>query len=203
MTLAGDHTGREQLLRRGRILEAVTLGWNVVGIVVLAVASVAAGSVALAGFGLDSLIEIGASIVVLWELADSHPDRQRAGLRLIGVAFALLAAYLAAQSAWALIAHHVARPSGTGIAWTAATAAGMLALAYGKDRAGTRLNNPVLTTEARVTVVDAVLSLAVLVGLVLNARLGWWWADPVAGLVIVGYALAEARHSLAGPGDDG
>ena len=88
------------LLRRGRILEGVTLGWNVAGIAVLAVAAVAARSVALAGFGLDSLIEIGASTVVLWELSGSGEERQRRALRLIGGAFVALAAYLTVQSVW-------------------------------------------------------------------------------------------------------
>ena len=91
------------LLRRGRILESVTLGWNVAGIAVLAAAAVAARSVALAGFGLDSLIEIGASVVVLWELSGSGQDRQRRALRLIGGAFVALAVYLTIQSVLVLV----------------------------------------------------------------------------------------------------
>ncbi|MDQ2851645.1 MAG: cation transporter [Actinomycetota bacterium] len=196
-TSAGSYPEhRVVLVRRGRVLEALTLGWNVVGIVVLAVAAVTAGSVALAGFGFDSLIEIGASTVVLWELAGSHRGRQRTGLRLIGAAFALLALYLGAQSVWALSTHHIAGTSATGITWTTATAVVMLALAYGKHRTGTALNNPVLTTEARVTVIDAILAVAVLAGLVLNAGFGWWWADPAAALLVVGYAGKEAAHLL-------
>jgi hypothetical protein len=91
------------LLHRGRVLEGITLGWNVAGIVVLEAAAVAARSVALAGFGLDSLIEIGASTVVLWELAGPGADRQRRALRLIGGAFLALAAYLAVQSVIVLV----------------------------------------------------------------------------------------------------
>jgi hypothetical protein len=91
------------LLHRGRVLERITLGWNVAGIVVLEAAAVAARSVALAGFGLDSLIEIGASTVVLWELAGPGADRQRRALRLIGGAFLALAAYLAVQSVIVLV----------------------------------------------------------------------------------------------------
>ena len=91
------------LLRRGRILEGITLGWNVAGIAVLAVAAVTARSVALAGFGLDSLIETGASTVVLWELAGTGEDRQRRALRLIGGAFLALAAYLTVQSVLVLV----------------------------------------------------------------------------------------------------
>jgi divalent metal cation (Fe/Co/Zn/Cd) transporter len=148
---------RSALLTRGRLLEAATLGWNVVGIVVLAVAAIRAHSVALAGFGLDSLIEIGASTVVF--ATGYHPQ-----------------------------------PSPLGIVWTAVTAAAMFALAAGKRRTGKRLNNPVLITEGRVTVIDGLLACAVLLGLALNATIGWWWADPLAGLVIVYYAIREAKE---------
>ena len=188
------------LLRRGRALEVITLGWNVAGIVVLAVAALGARSVALAGFGLDSLIEIGASTVVLWELSGTGEDRQRWALRLIGVAFAALAAYLAVQSTVVLAAGHRAGPSVLGIAWTAVTAAAMFALAAGKARTGRALGNPVLSTEGRVTLVDGILASAVLAGLALNAGAGLWWADPLAALVIVYYALREARAIfLPGP----
>lgn len=181
------------MLRRGFLLEYTTLGWNVVGIVVLAVAAVAARSVALAGFGLDSLIEIGASVVVIWELSDVGGARQRRALSLIGAAFVLLAFYLLIQSTWVLVAAFHPRHSPLGIVWTAATATAMFALAAGKTRTGAALGNPVLSTEGRVTLIDGVLATAVLVGLVLNAGLGWWWADPAAGYVLVFYAAREAR----------
>jgi divalent metal cation (Fe/Co/Zn/Cd) transporter len=189
---AGEEAGRRALLRRGFALEWATLGWNVVGIVVLAVAAVAARSVALAGFGLDSLIEIGASTVVLWELSGTGAARQRRALRLIGGAFALLALYLLGQSTWVLAAGYRPRPSLPGIGWTAVTAAVMFALAAGKSRTGSALGNPVLRTEGRVTLVDGILATAVLTGLALNAALGWWWADPAAGYVLVCYASREA-----------
>ncbi len=189
-------TDSADLLRRGVNLERVTLGWNVVGIVVLAVAAVAARSVALAGFGLDSLVEIGASTVVLWELADSSHARQQRALRLIGLAFLALAAYVTVQSVVVLATGYHARHSPAGIAWTAMTAAVMFALAGGKARTGRALGNPVLTTEGRVTFVDGLLATAVLLGLALNAALGWWWADPLAGFVIVFYGLKEARAVL-------
>jgi hypothetical protein len=98
LVLPADSAARGGLLRRGFALEFVTLAWNVAGIAVLAIAAVAARSVALAGFGLDSLVEIGASTVVIWELSGTGAERQRRGLRLIGYAFAALAAYLLAQS---------------------------------------------------------------------------------------------------------
>jgi divalent metal cation (Fe/Co/Zn/Cd) transporter len=192
-----DPVRRSCLLRRGLRLEYATLAWNVVGVAVLAWAALSAHSVALAGFGLDSLIEIGASTVVVWELTGTGEDRQRRALRMIGGAFALLAAYLAVQSTVVLVTGHHAGRSVAGILWTGVTAAVMFALAFGKARTGAALNNLVLRTEGRVTCIDAILASAVLVGLALNAAFGWWWADPAAGYVLVYYALREAREIFA------
>ena len=189
-----DEMTRRALLRRGFALEYATLAWNVVGIVVLAVAAVSARSVALGGFGLDSLIEIGASTVVIWELSGTAEARQHRALRLIGVGFVLLAAYLLVQSTWVLAAGLHPHHSILGIGWTAVTAVVMFGLAAGKARTGRALNNPVLQAEGRVTLIDGILALAVLIGLVFNAALGWWWADPVAGYVLVFYALREVRE---------
>lgn len=195
MTLA-DSAARGVLLRRGFALEYVTLAWNVAGIVVLAISAIAARSVALAGFGLDSMIEIGASMVVVWELSGTGPERRRRALRLIGYAFAALAVYLLVQSTVVLAIGYHPRHSVLGIAWTAVTAAVMFALASGKARIGRALDNPVLRTEGRVTMIDGILAVAVLLGLVLNARIGWWWADPAAGYVLVYYAAREVREIL-------
>jgi hypothetical protein len=187
----------DALLRRGRALECVTLGWNVVGVAVLTVAAAGSRSLALAGFGLDSLIEIGASAIVLWELSGVGEVRRRRALRLIGAAFLALAAYLVGQAAVVVITAHHAGRSPLGLAWTAATAAVMWALAIAKKNTGGRLANVVLITEARVTRVDAILALAVVCGVGLDAAFGLWWADPLAGLVIVGYAVREARSAFA------
>jgi len=194
-----DERTRLGLVRRGFALEWATLCWNVAGIVVLAVAAVAARSVALAGFGLDSLIEIGASTVVIWELSGTGEERQRRGLRLIGCAFAALAVYLLVQSTVVLAAGYHPRHSPLGIGWTAATALVMFALAAGKARTGRALGNPVLLTEGRVTVIDGILAVAVLLGLILNAAAGWWWADPAAGYVLVYYAAREVREIFSDP----
>jgi divalent metal cation (Fe/Co/Zn/Cd) transporter len=191
---AGDDGARRALLRRGFALEYATLAWNVAGIVVLGIAAASARSVALAGFALDSLIEIGASIVVIWELSGTGEQRQRRGLRLIGGAFAALAVYLLAQSTVVLTTGYHPRHSVPGIIWTAVTAVAMFALAAGKSRTGRALGNPVLRTEGRVTLIDGILATAVLLGLVLNAALGWWWADPAAGYVLVCYAAREVRE---------
>jgi divalent metal cation (Fe/Co/Zn/Cd) transporter len=171
----------------------------VAGIIVLAFAAITARSVALAGFGLDSLIEIGASVVVVWELSGSGEDRQRRALRLIGFAFASLALYLFTQSTAVLIAGYHPHHSVPGIAWTAVTAAVMFGLAAGKAGTGRALGNPVLRTEGRVTTVDGILAVAVLAGLALNATAGWWWADPAAGYVLVYYAAREVREIFSPP----
>ena len=146
----------------------------------------------LLGFGLDSVIEIGASIVVIWELTGTGEERQRLGLQLIGWAFVALAAYLLVQSATALISGHHATPLLGGIGWTALTAVAMFALAFGKSRVGRKLSNPVLVTEGKVTMIDGILATSVLVGILLDYLLGWWWADPLDALVIVFYAAREA-----------
>ncbi|MGH2910707.1 MAG: cation transporter [Solirubrobacteraceae bacterium] len=191
-----EQADRRRLLRRGLRLEYTTLAWNVVGVIVLAIAAVAASSVALVSFGLDSLIEIGASIVVVWQLTAAGAARQRPALRLIAVAFVAIAAYIAAQASYVLVAGDRAHPSAAGIGWTALTCVVMLALAGGKARTGAALGNAVLLTEGRVTLVDAYLAAAVLAGLILNAVAGWWWSDPAAGYVIVFYAIKEARAAF-------
>jgi divalent metal cation (Fe/Co/Zn/Cd) transporter len=161
------------LRQRGLRLEYATFGWNVVGSVLVLVAAVYARSVALAGFGLDSVIEIVASLVVVWQLQETSAiERERRALRVIGVAFLLLAAYIAAQSIYVLMANAHPRHLLLGIVWLALTAAAMFALAAGKRATGRALGNRVLQTEARVTVIDGLLATAVLIGLILNAAIG-------------------------------
>jgi divalent metal cation (Fe/Co/Zn/Cd) transporter len=155
-----------------------------------------ADSVALASFGLDSLVEVLASLVVIWQLKGVPGERDRRAMQVIGGAFALLAVYVALQSARTLFGGSHPGTSVLGTTWVATTVAAMLLLAAGKHRTGTRLLNVVLTTEARVTLIDAYLAASVLLGLILSAALGWWWADPLAALVIVGYALKQSRESL-------
>jgi divalent metal cation (Fe/Co/Zn/Cd) transporter len=153
------------LLRRGIRLEYATLAWNVVGSVIVLIAALPARSVALAGFGLDSLIEIVASLVVVWQLKGIHDDREQKAMRIIGVAFLVLAAVIAIQSSVVLATGFRPHHSPLGIAWLALTAGAMFALAYGKHRTGRGLGNRVLQTEARVTLIDGYLASAVLVGL--------------------------------------
>ncbi len=184
-----------KLVQRGLWLEYVTLGWNVVGVGIVAWAAVLARSVALAGFGLDSLIEIVASVVVVWQLRGSNAHRERTALRLIASAFGVLVVYIVGQLVVTLLTRTHPQPSAGGVVWLALTLVTMLLLATGKRVTGNQLGNAVLQTEGRVTLVDAYLAGAVLLGLLLNALLGWWWADPLAGLVIVYYGVKEARHA--------
>ncbi|MBS0559743.1 MAG: cation transporter [Proteobacteria bacterium] len=155
-----------------------------------------AGSAALIGFGLDSLIEIGASTVVLWQLTGTARNREPAALRLIGVCFLALAAYVLLQSGWTLATGKRPAPSPAGMAWLALTCAVMAWLAWAKRATGRSLGNTVLVAEARVTLIDAALAASVLAGIALNAALGWWWADPLAGLMIVVYGAIEGCAAL-------
>jgi divalent metal cation (Fe/Co/Zn/Cd) transporter len=186
------HWRREALLRRGLRLEYATLGWNAVEIGFLIYAAVVARSVALAGFALDSMIEIFASLVVVWQLTgtgEAHGERR--AVRLIGLAFFALAIYIAAQIAATLALGIRPDSSPLGIAWLAGTCLVMLGLAAGKARTGAELGNPVLSAEARVTLVDASLAAGILAGLLLNALAGWWWADIGAGTIVIVYGVRE------------
>lgn len=129
-------SSQAQLLKRGLLLEYLTLGWNVVGVVLIFFAARVARSVALAGFGLDSLIEIFASVVVVWQLTGVDRNRERRALRLIGAAFFALAFYVLVQSGYVLAAQVHATPSPGGIGWLALTVVAMLSLAYGKRDTG-------------------------------------------------------------------
>ena len=194
--IANAPTTHARLLRRGLRLEYATLAWNVVGGVVLLAAATAVGSLALAGFGIDSVIEIVASAVVVWQLKGTAGDgRDRLALRIIAAAFALLALYIAAQAVGTLLVADHPGTSAVAIAWLALTVVAMLTLAAAKRATGDRLGNAVLATEARVTLVDGALAAAVLLGVALNAAAGWWWADPLAAVVVLGYSVREARHA--------
>ena len=161
------------LVQRGLYLEYATLGWNVVGSVIVLSSAFAARSVALAGFGLDSLIEIFASVVVVWQLKGVDQNREEQAMRYIGLAFFALAVYILGQSAYVLISATHPETSVTGIAWLTATLFAMLLLASGKRITGRQLGNPVLMKEGYVTLIDAALAAAVLAGLVINAAVGW------------------------------
>lgn len=194
------HLSRGALIQRGLVLEYATLGWNLVGCWIVLGAAYAARSVALAGFGIDSVIEIFASVIVVWQLKAINTDKEHLAERLIGIAFLLLAAYIAVQSAIVLLTRFHPSTSIVGIVWLALTFVAMLLLAYGKGRTGRDLGNPVLQKESKVTVVDGMLAGSVLIGIGLNARFGLWWADPLAAFVIVYYGFREGYTALRAQG---
>jgi divalent metal cation (Fe/Co/Zn/Cd) transporter len=188
---------RSQLRRRGLRLEYATLGWNVFEIGFLILAAITARSVALAGFALDSFIEVFASVVVVWQLGGTAaPKREHQATRLIGLAFFGLSLYIGLQAAITVALDIRPDSSPLGIILLSATCVMMFGLAGAKARTGTQLGNPVLTAEARVTFVDAALAAGILVGLVLNAVIGWWWADIAAGGILVVYGIREGREHL-------
>jgi divalent metal cation (Fe/Co/Zn/Cd) transporter len=168
-------------------------------------AGLAAGSVALIGFGADSLIEAGAGGVVLWLMAGSRSASERAERRaqqLIAASFVVLAAYVGAESVRDLVGGHHPEVSWVGVALAAVTLATMPPLAAAKRRVGEQLGSAATTSESRQTMLCAYLSAALLVGLLANAAAGWWWADPVVALVIGGVALREARGAWRGDSCD-
>ncbi|HEX6708689.1 MAG TPA: cation transporter [Rubrobacter sp.] len=184
------------LVRRGLLLEYLTISWSVLSAFVATIAGIAADSVALIGFGLDSVIEVFAGAVVVWQLRGVTGGRDRRALWLIGVAFLLLAGYVFAQVVLALLTQSRPQDSPVGIALTAGALIVMSLLGFAKRRIGSRLGNPVLQTEAKVTLLDAVLAATLLVGLLLNAALGWWWADPFAALYLAVLAVKEGLDEV-------
>ncbi len=185
----------QKLISRGLSLEYITLGWNIVGCVILGFLAYAARSVALLGFGIDSVIEIFASMIVVWQLKAVHKNDEKKALRCIGTAFILLAVYIAIQSTLALAHGLHPHPSVGGVIWLALTCVAMFLLAYGKGRIGKKINHAVLKTEAKVTMVDGILAAAVLASLLLNMAFGIWWIDAVAGFVIAIYSVKEGLHA--------
>jgi divalent metal cation (Fe/Co/Zn/Cd) transporter len=139
-----------------------------------------------------------ASVIIVWQLLGVNQQRERLALRLIGIAFFALALYILAQIAVTLLSQTRPAPSMGGIMWLAATFIAMLLLAYGKRETGKQLSNVVLMTEGHVTLIDAYLAGAVLIGLILNALFGLWWADLLASLVIVYYGIREGKYALLG-----
>ena len=194
---------RRALLRRGLRLEYTTLGWNVGEAAVVLAAAALAHSIALTGFGLDSVVEIFASVVVVWQLRGGRPERERVALRLIGWAFIAIAIYVASASSLSLATQARPHASILGMASLGATFVEMIVLGVAKGRVGKRLDHRVLITEARVTLTDGYLAASILIGLVLNAALHWWWADPVAAFVIVFYGLREGLEALRATQDEG
>lgn len=196
-------TVRSPRLRQSALrLQYATIAWNVGEAVLTIALGVAAGSLALVGFGTDSVIEIFASVVVVWHLrGEEHHHRTRRALRLVGVAFLLLAVALGVAATRDLWTGREAAESWPGIVYLAITAVVMFALAIAKRRVAVDLGDEPFAAEAEMTFLDGLLSTATLTGLLLNAIWGWWWADPLAGLLIAVIALREAWESFEEAGE--
>lgn len=189
---------RARLTRRGFWLEYASMAWMAVEAAVAITSGIIASSIALVGFGLDSVIEFAASAVVVWQLRGGNEEREARAVRLIGITFFLLAAYLSAESIYNLIDQARPGQSAAGIAVTAAALLVMPSLALAKHRTGTALGNRTLIADAAESAFCAFTSGAALLGVGLNAWLGWWWADPAAALVIAALAVKEGLEVLAG-----
>ena len=187
-------------LRRGRRLEYFTLGWNLLEAVVAVGAGWLASSIALVGFGVDSLIECTSGAVLLWRLASPVHDesRERLALRLVGVSFFLLAVYVAYEAVSALIRGEPPEASIAGIVLAVLSLIVMPILARAKRRVAADLNSRALVADSRQTDLCAYLSAILLGGLALNALFGWWWADPVAALIMVPIIAHEGFEAWQG-----
>lgn len=197
-------------LRRGLRLEYLTVGWNVAEGVIAVGAGVAAGSIALIGFGVDSFVETISGAVLIWRLlAEIRGDRDDEAIervearaeRLVGVAFLVLAAYVAFEAIRTLVAQDRPDASPVGIALTALSIVVMLWLARAKRRTGEALGSRALIADAQQTYACWYLSMVTLAGLALNEVFGLWWADPVAALGIVVLLVREGFEALRG-GDE-
>jgi divalent metal cation (Fe/Co/Zn/Cd) transporter len=189
-------------------LVAATLAYNVLEAVIALGSGVVADSIALIGFGLDSLIECAAAGVLLWRLsletrgadAAARERAERRVHRFVGGTFLALAAYVAAESVATLWQREAPGESWVGIALAAASLVVMPLVAWGKLRAAREMRSAALRAEARETLACSYLSFALLLGLVANATAGWWWADPCAALAMVPWLLREGREGLRGEG---
>lgn len=199
---------RSTLLRRGIRLEYLTVGWNSLEAVVAVVAGLAAGSIALVGFGLDSVVEVLAGSMLLWrlrvEVAHAHGEcadteqAERRALRFVGVTFFLLALYVTYESGRKLVNQERPDESPLGLALAATSLILMPLLALAKLRVARALGSRALAADAKETAVCSYLSLALVVGLGANALWGWWWADPVAALAMIPLMLKEGAEALRG-----
>jgi divalent metal cation (Fe/Co/Zn/Cd) transporter len=187
-------------LGEGRRLEYFTIGWNVLEALVSVWAGVVAGSTALVGFGVDSVIESSSGAVLLWRLRDGgdHMARERLALKLVGLSFLALAAWVALESATSLLTREATEVSYAGIVIAALSLVVMPWLAHRKRRIAASISSRALESDSRQTSLCAYLSAILLAGLGLNAVLGWWWADAVAALVMVPIITQEGVRALKG-----
>ncbi|HEY3443906.1 MAG TPA: cation transporter [Paludibaculum sp.] len=193
-------------IRRGQRLEYLTLSYNIVEAIVSIAAGTLAGSIALVGFGVDAVIESISGCIMLWRLAhDSHPRRddiERWALRMIGVSFLMLAAYVAYEAAEKLLTREAPGRSIPGIVLACCSLIVMPVLARKKRTVGKNIGSAAMVADSQQTQLCSYLSAILLGGLLLNAAAGWWWADPVAGLIMVPIIAREGISGLKGESCD-
>ncbi|RYU09538.1 cation diffusion facilitator family transporter [Nocardioides iriomotensis] len=192
---------RRRLGRRAQLLALASVTYNVVEAAVAIGAGLVAGSVALVGFGLDSVVEVSSGLIILWQFRHRMPEsRERQALRLMALSFFALAAYVAFESVRALVMGHDPDASPVGIALAVASLAIMPFLSFAQRRTGRALGSNAVVADSTQTLLCTYLSAVLLLGLLLNATVGWSWADPVAGLVIAAVAVKEGREAWRGEG---
>jgi divalent metal cation (Fe/Co/Zn/Cd) transporter len=190
---------RAVLNRRARQLAYATAGYNLVEGAVAVAAGAAASSAALIGFGLDSFVEVSSALVVIWQFRSRLPQtRERLALRLIGLSFFALAGWVVFESLRSLLGHSEADPSPVGIGLAAASLVVMPLLVWAKRRTGRELGSATVVADSMQTLLCTYLSAILLAGLLLNATLGWSWADPLAALVIAAVAIREGVQAWKG-----
>jgi divalent metal cation (Fe/Co/Zn/Cd) transporter len=190
---------RATLNRRSLHLAYATAGYNLLEGVIAVTAGAGASSVALLGFGLDSFVEVSSALVVIWQFRSRVPEtRERLALRGIAVSFFALAAWIGFDAIRSLSQHDEARTSGVGIGIAAASVIVMPLLVWAKRRTGRELGSATVVADSMQTMLCTYLSAIVLAGLLLNTLLGWWWADPIAALVIVAVAIREGSQAWRG-----
>jgi divalent metal cation (Fe/Co/Zn/Cd) transporter len=188
---------RPLYVRRGRRLEYLTIGWNLLEAFIGVSAGLMAGSVALIGFGVDSVIEVSSGVILLWRLFAGE-RRERLALRLVGICFLALALYVAFDAVKSFITREPPRESYVGIWLAALSLIVMPLLARAKRRVAVNLSSQALAADSRQTDICAYLSAILLAGLALNALFGWWWADPLAGLLMIPLIAKEGIEALRG-----
>lgn len=187
------------LRRRVRMLVAATITYNVVEAVIALAAGTVASSTALIGFGLDSVIEVASAAAVAWQFSGSDPEkRERTALKVIAVSFFALAAYVTVESVLSLMQGDRASHSTVGIVLAAVSLLVMPGLSYAQRRVGRELGSASAVADSKQTLLCTYLSAVLLVGLVVNSLFGWWWADPLAALVIAVVAVKEGREAWRG-----
>lgn len=192
-----ERTDLSRTHRRGRRLEYLTIVWNSLEGLVAVVVGIVAGSIALVGFGFDSVIEVSSGAIILWRLV-SGEHREKLALRLVGVSFLALAGYIAFDALTSLIYRDVPEASYLGIAIAALSLVVMPLLARAKRTVAAQLNSRAMHADSRQTDLCAYLSAILLGGLLLNAVFEWWWADPVAALVMVPIIVNGGFEALRG-----